>query len=68
MLIRIANRESPDILFLLYSVIENPCNIQSHAHVQTLIKTAAKFPKDVGRIVGGNAFTRYPVPKCFGRN
>ena len=30
-----------------------------------LDKTAAKFEKDLTKTVGGIAFTRYPVSKCF---
>ena len=47
-----------------FNIIENPCCIQSHAHLQTLTKTPAKFRIDPGKIVGGVAFTRYPVSKC----
>ena len=31
--------------------------MQSHAHPQTWTKTAAKFQKDLGKIVGGVALT-----------
>ena len=37
-------------------------------HILILIKTPAKFSKVPGsNIVGGAAFTRYPVSMCFGR-
>ena len=38
--------------------------VKCHAHIQTLTKTPAKFRIDPGKIVGGVAFTRYPVSKC----
>ena len=38
-----------------------------HAHFPTLIKTPAKFQKHPVKIVGGVAFSRYPVSICFGR-
>ena len=41
---------------------------KSHAHIQTLTKTPAKFQKDPAKIVGGVAFTRYPMTLCFGRS
>ena len=36
-----------------------------HEHLQTLQKTPAKFQKDPAKTVGGVAFSRYPVSKCF---
>ena len=36
-----------------------------HAHLETLTKTSVEFQKDPNKIVGGVAFTRYPVPLCF---
>ena len=38
--------------------------MKRHAHLQTLIKTPAKFQKDPGKIVGVG-FTRYPVSISF---
>ena len=55
------------LIMIYFSIIlENPCYIQSHARLQTKTKTAAKFQKDPGKIVGRVAFTAYPVPICFG--
>ena len=40
----------------------------SHAHLQTLTKTPAQFQEYPARIVGGVAFTRYPMTICYGRS
>ena len=36
-----------------------------YAQFQALTKTPAKYKKDRGKTVGGVAFTRYQVFKCF---
>ena len=43
---------------------------KSHVHINNQKKTAAKFKKDTGKIVGRHAFTKYPESTCigFGRN
>ena len=42
---------------LYLMIMENPCYIQSHVHLQTLTKTPAKFQEDPAKIVGEIAFT-----------
>ena len=48
--------------------LSEDCTAKPHAHLQTLTKAHAKIQKDPGKIVGGRAFTRYPMSLWFGRN
>ena len=56
--------------FKLQKVIKKYLKIKAkhHAHLQTLTKPPAKFQKDLAKIVGEVAFTRYPVSIYFGRS
>ena len=49
-------------------MIEINYTFNSHAHLQTLTKTPAKFQEYPAKIVGEIAFTRYPMTICFGRS